>query len=178
MTEPTNAGRPGAEAVARAMIAAALRNGYLEAGEAVLSAPELAAAEKELFLRMFAELKRHLQQSGRAELSEDEIASLFNYAFGKGAEQAYNHLSGQKQEFDVAGMFQSRVALYVDDRLMNFLKTTPAAAVLGGVFLDFQNGNPGVEPILALFEALKWTLRIGTHLALKLMEHWSFRPQL
>lgn len=177
MTERKTGGQEGANAVARAMIAAALQHGYLAAGETVLTAPELAEAEKELFLRMFAELRKHLRESGRAALSEDEIASLFNFAFGKGAELAYNHLAGQKQEFDVAGMFQSRVALYVDDRLMNFLKSTTAAAELGGVFLDFQSANPGTEPILALFEALKWTLRIAAHLALKLMENWSFTPR-
>ena len=177
MTERKTGGQDGANAVARAMIAAALHHGYLSAGETVLTAPELADAEKELFLRMFAELKKHLRKSGRAALSEDEIASLFNFAFGKGAEQAYNYLSGQKQEFDVAGMFQSRVALYVDDHLMNFLKSTPAAAELGGVFLDFQSSGGAGDPILALFEALKWTLRIAVHLALKLMEDWSFTPR-
>ena len=156
----------GALGVARAIIAAARHAGYLADGDPMLSAPELAAAEKTLFLKMFEELKRHLRHAGRPELSEDEIASLFNFAFGKGAEQAYNYLSGQKQDFEVVGMFQPRVALYVDDRLMNFLKNTPAAAVLGGAFVDYRKQHPGDEPILALFEALKWTLRIGTHLSL------------
>lgn len=168
---------PPAAAVARTMIAEAQRRGWLVPGESVLTAPELAEAEKELFLRMFAELKNHLRRSGRTTLAEDEIASLFNYAFGKGAEQAYNYLSGQKQEFDVAGMFQSRVALYVDDRLMNFLKSSTAAAELGAAFLDFQRSGGAGEPVLALFEALKWTLRIAVHLALKWMEGWSFSPR-
>ncbi len=169
-------GSTGALLVARAMVGAARREGYLVEGEPMLSSPELAEAEKILFVKMFAELKRHLREAGRMELAEDEIAALFNFAFGKGAEQAYNYLSGQKPEFDIAGMFQPRVALYVDDRLMNFLKNTPAAAVLGGAFVDHQRQHPGEEPILALFEALKWTSRIGAHLALGLMEDWNFTP--
>ncbi len=165
-------------AVARAMVAAARAAGYWAEDEPMRSSPELAALEKPLFVKMFQALREHLQKAGRMELSEDEIASLFNFAVGRGAEQAYNFLSGQKQDCNTIGMFDARVSLYVDDRLMNFLKATPIAPTLGGAFVDFQHDHPGDDPILALFEALKWTMRITAHLALTLMENWHFQSSL
>ena len=159
--------------IARVIVEAARRSGYLAEGEPMNSAPELAALEKPLFVKMFQALKEHLQNVNRMELTDDEISSMFNFAVGKGADMAYNFMSDQKQDDNVIGLFDSRISLYVDDRLMNFLKAEPIAAKLGGAFVDFQNENPSEEPVLALFEALKWTLRITEHLTIKLIQKWA-----
>lgn len=156
--------------VAKCMIAAARAAGYLLEDEAMRTAPELAALEKPLFVNMFKELRDHLQKVNRMELTDDEVASLFNFAVGKGADMAHNFMSDQAQDTNVTGMFSSRISLYVDDRLMNFLKAEPIAANLGGAFVDFQRDNPQTDPILGLFEALKWTLRITEHLTMKFIE--------
>ena len=79
-------------------------------------------------------------------------------------------MNDQKQDFHLNGLFDSRVSLYVDDRLMNFLKAEPIAAKLGGAYVDFSNENPNIDPVLGLFESLKWTLRITEHLTLKFIE--------
>lgn len=159
--------------VAQAIVAAARQAAYLPEGEAMQSSPELAALEKPIFIKMFQAFKAHLQDNNAMELTADEISSMFNFAVGKGAEMAYNFMSGQKQDGNVNGLFDSRVSLYVDDRLMNFLKAEPIAAKLGGAFVDFQQQNPGLDPVLSLFEALKWTMRIAEHLALKMIQRWQ-----
>lgn len=156
--------------IGQTIIAAARQAGYLLEGEPMQSAPELAALEKPLFIKMFQGFKEHLQSAGRMELTADEIASMFNFAVGKGAEMAYNFMSDQKQDDHIKGLFDSRISLYVDDRLMNYLKAEPIASKLGGAFVDFISENPQSDPVLALFEALKWTLRVTEHLTLKLIQ--------
>ena len=163
-------GKFDAVSVASAMIAAARQFGYFAEGEALRSAPELVELERPLFVKMFQALKEHLQSVKRMELTDDEVASMFNFAVGKGSEMAFNYMNNQSQDCRVDGLFNSRVSLYVEDRLMNFLKAEPIAGNLGGAFVDFQADNPGVDPILGLFEALKWTMRISGHLTLGFIE--------
>ena len=167
MSEEIN---PDSLAVARCIVAAAQGAGYLVEGEPVQSAPELTQLEKPLFINMFKALREHLQTVNRMELTDEEIASMFNFAVGKGAEMAFNFIGNQQQDSHVNGLFDSRMSLYVDDRLMNFLKAEPIAAKLGGAFVDFKVDNPESDPILSLFEALKWTMRISSHLTFKFLE--------
>jgi hypothetical protein len=162
---------------AQCIVSAARNAGYLVEDEAMQSSPELAELEKPLFIKMFQAFKEHLQNSGRMELTSDEVASMFNFAVGKGAEMAYNFMSSQKQDCNVVGLFDSRISLYVDDRLMNFLKAEPIAAKLGGAYVDFQNENSDIDPVLGLFEALKWTMRITEHVTLKLIQRWNHADQ-
>ena len=156
--------------VAQAMIAAAREYGYFLEDEPLRSAPELVELEKPLFVNMFKAFKDHLQTVNRMELDADEISNMFNFAVGKGADMAFNFMNNQSQDMHVEGLFSSRVSLYVDDRLMNFLKNEPIAARLGGAYVDFQSVNQGIDPVLGLFEALKWTMRITEHLTLKFIE--------
>lgn len=159
--------------IAQCIVAASKEAGYLLDGEPMQSAPELAELEKPLFIAMFKAFKEHLQAAGRMELTADEIASMFNFAVGKGADMAYNFMSDQKQDCNVIGLFDSRISLYVDDRLMNFLKAEPIASKLGGAYVDFVNDNKAIDPVLGLFEALKWTIRITEHVTLKLIQRWN-----
>ena len=156
--------------VAQNIIASARQEGYLLEDEPFQSSPELSALEKPLFIKMFQAFKEHLQRNGAMELTSDEIAYMFNFVVAKGAEMAYNFMAGQEQDCKVNGLFDSRVSLYVDDRLMNFLKAEPIAAKLGGAFVDFQQQNQDLDPVLSLFEALKWTLRVAEHLTLKMLQ--------
>ena len=156
--------------VAQAMIDASRKYGYFLEDEPLRSAPELTALEKPLFIAMFQAFKEHLQRVNRMELNADEIASMFNFAVGKGADMAFNFMNDQAQDCHVNGLFDSRISLYVDDRLMNFLKSEPIAGKLGGAYVDFQAENPDIDPVLGLFEALKWTIRITEHLTLKFIE--------
>lgn len=159
--------------VAQSIIRAAQDAGYLLEDEPMRSAPELTELEKPLFINMFKALREHLQTVNRMELTDDEVSSMFNFAVGKGAEMAFNFIGNQSQDSNVNGLFDSRMSLYVDDRLMNFLKAEPIAAKLGGAFVDFQLDNPGTDPILSLFEALKWSMRIASHVTLKFLERYK-----
>ena len=159
--------------VAQAIIAAAQEYGYFLEGEPLRSAPELVELEKPLFVGMFKAFKEHLQSVNRMELDAEEISCMFNLAVGKGAEMAFNFVNGQEQDIKLDGLFKLRVSLYVDDRLMNFLKSEPVAANLGGAFVDFQSENSDVDPVLGLFEALKWSMRIAEHLTFKFIERYQ-----
>ena len=161
--------------VAQTMISAAREYGYFLEGEPMRSTPELTELEKPLFVNMFKAFKEHLQLVNRMELDEDEISCMFNFAVGKGAEMAFNFINGQSQDVNIDGLFKSRVSLYVDDRLMNFLKAEPIAANLGGAYVDFKAENSNVDPVLGLFEALKWSMRISAHLTFKFIERYQNR---
>ena len=161
--------------VAQTMIGAAREYGYFLEDEPLRSAPELTELEKPLFVNMFKAFKEHLQLVNRMELNEDEISCMFNFVVGKGAEMAFNFVNGQSQDINLEGLFKSRVSLYVDDRLMNFLKAEPIAANLGGAFVDFQSENKDIDPVLGLFEALKWAMRISAHLTFKFIERYQKR---
>lgn len=159
--------------VAQSMISAAREYGYFLEDEPLRSAPELTELEKPLFVNMFKAFKEHLQMVNRMELDEEEISCMFNFVVGKGAEMAFNFVNGQSQDINIDALFKSRVSLYVDDRLMNFLKAEPIAANLGGAFVDFQAEHSDVDPVLGLFEALKWAMRISEHLTLKFIERYQ-----
>ena len=152
--------------VAQTMIGAAREYGYFLEDEPLRSAPELTELEKPLFVNMFKAFKEHLQLVNRMELNEDEISCMFNFVVGKGAEMAFNFVNGQSQDIHLDGLFKSRV---------NFLKAEPIAANLGGVFVDFQAENKDIDPVLGLFEALKWAMRISAHLTFKFIERYQKR---
>ena len=164
--------------VAQAMIGAAREYGYFLEDEPLRSAPELTELEKPLFVNMFKAFKEHLLLVNRMELDEDEISCMFNFVVGKGAEMAFNFVNGQSQDIHLDGLFKSRVSLYVDDRLMNFLKAEPIASKLGGAYVDFAGENNNVDPVLGLFEALKWTMRITEHMTLKLIQRWNHADRI
>lgn len=160
--------------VARVIVASAKANGYLEGELSVL--PELADAEKQIFLQIIAALDRHLDGAKRDHLTLEEIASMFSFVFAKAAEAVTNVARHMKMQFDMVGLFDGKIPFGADDFLRNFCHTSHLAGDFAEVFLAWRETEEGrdVDPRLSLLEALKWTWRITAGISLEKMEQRGF----
>jgi len=134
----------------------------------VNTAPELAEMEKFFFLHLFDTLRDHTSRCG-TELNQDEIASMFNFVFARSAEAVTSFFSSKTSfEFNAAGLFDGNVPFYTDDALSALYKDNRQfPADCAQRYLEFfDHQAPGTDPLLTLFEALKWCFRIGCHLGL------------
>lgn len=158
-------------AVGGAIIGAARENGFLDPEREFLTIEELAEVEKAFFLMLICEIDRHLETEKRSHLDIDELSSLFSYVFVRGAEAANCYFSGQKFEADKMGMFDGKIPFYADDRIIPRLKRSTLPERCGAAFLDLDKS--GLDPRLALLEALKWTWRLSVHSVCEFLEKRS-----
>ncbi|MEG2075793.1 MAG: hypothetical protein RRY34_04745 [Victivallaceae bacterium] len=160
--------------VAQAIITSARENEYLL--DELSLVPELAESERKLFIAMLGEIKNKFaaENSGEApdELSADEIVSLFTFVCAKAAESICAWYLNQDMEFDPDGMFSGKVPLYADEEIVKHFSSLNLAADMANTFAEWSNEHLmlEVDPILPLFEALKWTYRIAAHQTLLLLE--------
>ena len=159
-----------AQAVAQTMVDCARENGYMDGPLA--SIPELAEEERKLFIRMFGELRTHLKRAGRGELLQEEISSLFTFVFAKAAEAVELYLAGKREDVSMLGMFDGKIPLYADDRVLVFCRKCTWPKEAAEAFLDRapEDAAEGGDPLLELFEALKWAFRISEHLLVEFLE--------
>ena len=122
---------------------------------------------------MFGELRKHLETVNRAELTPEEISSLFTFLLAKAAELTIFHVSGKQEEVSLLGMFDGKIPVYADDRLLGFCRSCTWPGEAAEAFLSHppvleedEDGNP----LLVLFEALKWSFRISCHLVIGFLE--------
>ena len=113
------------QAVALAMVEVVQKGGYLKG--AMVASPVLAEAEKESFVKMLARLDER-RKKGEAELTADEISSLFTFVYAKAAEAVTNLVNSQPNNFDLLGMLDGKVPIYADDRLTGYFKKINLAA--------------------------------------------------
>lgn len=166
-----------AQAAARCIIDTARSLNMLDQPVAVSN--ELAEAEKKLIVKMFQKMDEHIN-SGSEELSPDEISSLFTFVFAKAAEAVTNMFNHKEQTFDLQGMFDGRIPLYADDAVTAEFKSSRFPVLCAQNYLDFTENKAGelagCDPLLLLFEALKWCFRLSCHLAITVVEnHNSLR---
>jgi hypothetical protein len=161
-----------AQAAARCIVNTANSIGLLDAPIAVSN--ELAEAEKMLIVKMFQKMDEHMKTHGE-ELSPDEISSLFTFVFAKAAEAVTNMFNHKEQQFDMAGMFDGRIPLYADDAVTAEFKSSQFPALCAKNYLDFTEDEAdslaGCDPLLLLFEALKWCFRLSCHFAVTVVEN-------
>ncbi|MBR7121208.1 MAG: hypothetical protein IKC94_03070 [Lentisphaeria bacterium] len=135
---------------------------------------ELADAEKLLFVKMFQKMDEHIKSHGE-ELSADEVSSLFTFVFAKAAESVTNMFNRKEQNFDLTGMFDGRIPLYADDAVTAEFKSSQFPALCTRNYLEFTGKEAdalaGCDPLLLLFEALKWCFRLSCHLAITVVEN-------
>ena len=163
-----------AQAAAVTVIETAKKDGLLSGP--VATAPELAESEKELFLEMFRKLAER-QGTAAKSLTSDEISSLFTFVYARAAEAVGNFLAGRPNQFEFLGMFDGKVPFSADERLIGYFKSksgfpTACAAAYWSWYHDpaVRQELAGIDPVLPLFEALKWTFRISCHYALEKLE--------
>ena len=103
-----------------------------------------------------------------SELAVDEIASLFTFAFARGVETACTLTAGQEVKFSLDGMLEGRMQISANEDLIVSVKESKFPVTCAEKYLDwFENvrDEDKEEPLLCLFEALKWTFRFGCHFA-------------
>jgi hypothetical protein len=165
--------------IAEVMIARAREDAYVTGPLAVIE--ELADWEKNIFLFMFKEVEKYLSYKKERILSADEIVSLFTYIFAKAGEAVTTWYNGQEFTFDAHGMFDGKVPMYNDERLLQYFKTVNLPADLADAFGKWNSQNAdlcaknNIDPILPLFEALKWTWRITVNHTIEYLEQLGFK---
>ena len=153
--------------IGKAMILCAVENGYFD-GVNLDLIEELADVERDLFIGMLRRLEKYRFDSKRDELTVDEISSMFSFVFARSVEAVVNFYNGNKQELDYMGMFDGKILFYSDDKLTGFVKKSLFPKQMAEGFLNFMTeNNEEIDPVLALFEALKWTWRLSQHLAIQ-----------
>lgn len=127
---------------------------------------EFTTIEKKLFLMMMMEFNYlNLQDS---ELAADEISSLFTFAFARGVETACTLTAGQEVKLSLEGMLEGRMQMSANEDLIVKVKESKFPVTAAEKYLDwFDEKSDEVKnnPLLCLFEALKWTFRFGCHFA-------------
>ena len=155
-----------ARAAAAAVIDTAKRMKILDGP--IRTAPELAEMEKFLFVSLFDALRKR-DNAADHPLSADEISAMFTFVFIRAAEAVTIFLSGQGQfEFDDTGLFGGPVPYYADEKIgAKFKEFNDFPSECAIAFLQLSRDLPAdAEPILPLFEAMKWCFRLGCHLGL------------
>ena len=163
-----------ARAIAELMVDTAEEHGYMDGALAVI--PAMAEVEKQLFIQMFKALETHRERMGRSELSVDEVASTFSFVFAKAAEAVTCYHDNQDVKFDMLGLFDGKIPICADDGMAGYFKSSKFPGVMGSAFYDWYDGNrrEDLPPVLALFEALKWTWRIALHMAVVYLEERGY----
>jgi hypothetical protein len=160
-----------AQAVARCIIETARSMRMLENPIAVNN--ELAEAEKTLIIKMLQKMDEYLVKD-RDELSADEITNLFTFVFAKAAESVTNMFNHKEQSFDMAGMFDGRVPIYADENITAEFKSSQFPGMCAANYLKFTQDEADAlaetQPLLLLFEALKWCFRLSCHYAVTIVE--------
>ena len=156
-----------ARAAAAAVIETARKMKILDGP--IRTAPELAEMEKFLFVSLFDAVRRREGGLGNG-LEPDEISAMFTFVFLRAAEAVTIFRSGEGHfEFDAAGLFGGPTPYYADEKIGAVFKAHhdfPSECAVS--FLKLARGLPagGPEPLLTLFEAMKWCFRLGCHLGL------------
>lgn len=158
--------------IAELVLRAARERNFLDGPLAQISA--LAEVEKQLFLKMFEAVKTHREQEGGDTLRVDEIASMFNFVTARAVEAVLNRVNNQAQEYNPAGLFDGDVEFTADEETGDWLRELNWASDAATAFLEGDAGD--AHPLLALFEALKWTWRIAVHLTIEHLEDRGIDP--
>ncbi|MDD3886183.1 MAG: hypothetical protein PHI35_04880 [Victivallaceae bacterium] len=127
--------------------------------------PALAEAEKHLLVQLLKQVHAH------GSLSHDEMASLFTFVYAKAAEAATGLFNGKIGDFEMTGVFDGKASIAADERLIGIFKQRcDFPALCAENFIDWAATEPAVrncpDPMLPLFEALKWVFRISCHFAI------------
>ena len=103
-----------------------------------------------------------------------DYSSLFTFVFAKAAEAVTNMFNHKEQTFEMTGMFDGRVPLYADEAVTADFKTSQFPAMCAANYLKFTQDEAdslaGNDPLLLLFEALKWCFRLSCHHAVTIVE--------
>ena len=156
--------------IGRTLIAKAREQEFIDDTE-FLMIEALADVEKKFFMDLMIKTDEYLYRNNKQDLSLDEISGIFTFVFAKSAEAVTNYLNKSEQKFEFWGIFDGKVPLYTDETLTGELKKSLIPGVMAQTFIDFIDENPEFKQDfkLAIFEALKWTWRLGQHFSVSFL---------
>ena len=154
-----------AQSSAMVVINTARECGLLDDGGLVVD-PALAEMEKALFAAMFKAVARR----GGAELTADEFSSMFHFVTARAAEAAAACWSGRPFESGTDGLFDGKTPFYAPDELKGYVHGLDFPVRCAQNCWDLYAAGGGGDPLLKLFESLKWCFRIGCHASLRFLE--------
>ncbi len=157
-----------AQAVAKCVVECAASCGLLTGP--VATSPRLAEAEKELIIKMLAEIRNRFGENS-GELHPDEVSSMFTFVFGKAAEAVTNMYNNQPDKFELNGMLTGQIPVYAEDKITEKFKASSFPSECAEKYLAWseQYAN-AADPVLLLFEALKWCFRLSCNYAISIVE--------
>ena len=154
-----------AQQAARTVVETARECGLLDG--ALVVDPALAEMEKALFAGMFKAVARR----GGAELTPDEFSSMFHFVVARSAEAAAACWSRRPFETGTDGLFDGKTPFYAPDSLKGYIHGLDFPVRCAQKCWDvYASGGTGGDPLLTLFESLKWCFRIGCHASLRFLE--------
>jgi len=160
-----------AQGAAKCIVECAQQAGILNGAVAV--DPFLAEAEKDLIVKMIAALKER-SSAADGKLEADEVSSLFTFVFAKAAECVTNMYNNRQEKIELKGMLTGEIPIYADDAITAEFKASQFPAMCAESYLTWFEAVSGqlqmVEPVLLLFEALKWCFRLSCHYAVTIVE--------
>ena len=163
-----------AQCAAKCIVDTAVECGIINGAVAI--APRLAEAEKELIVKMLRKIREDFGENSGS-LSSDEIASMFTFVFGKAAEAVTNMYNNQPDKFELTGMLGGQIPVYAEDAITEKFKTSAFPAACAENYLNWNDSNSALtassDPVLLLFEALKWCFRLSCNYAIETVEKRS-----
>ena len=157
-----------AQAVAKCVVECAVSCGLISGP--VATSPRLAEVEKELIIRMLSEIRSRFGEN-KGELHPDEVSSMFTFVFGKAAEAVTNMYNHQPDKFELNGMLTGQIPVYAEDNITEKFKASSFPSECAEKYLAWseQYAN-SADPVLLLFEALKWCFRLSCSYAVSIVE--------
>ncbi|MBE6384706.1 MAG: hypothetical protein E7048_03465 [Lentisphaerae bacterium] len=157
-----------AQKVARAIVLLARERGFIDGQLA--TAPELGEIEKQLFLKMFAELRAN-EKIADCTLSGIQMSALFTFVFAKAAETAAQIYEGVTNiELDTEGMLSVNVPIAAGELLNSYGAELDFPDICMARFVELSQEPEFENPFFSLFEALKWCYRISFHIFWEYLE--------
>ena len=153
-----------AQQAARVVVETARQCGLVDG--ALVVDPALAEMEKSLFAAMFKVVARR----GAAELTSDEFGSMFTFVFARAAEAATACWSKRPFETGTDGLFDGKTPFYAPDGLKGYVHGLDFPERCAQNCWDLYAAEGAGDPLLRLFESLKWCFRIGCHASLRFLE--------
>lgn len=158
-----------AQQSARCVIAAAETAGLL-AGQIAVD-PAFADGEKTLMVAIM----RELSAKNCAELTADQVSSLFTFVFAKAAEKVTNFANGRPDQWDMLGLLDGKTPICAADQITGKFKLSSFPTDCARNFWEFYaSGQTGGDTMLCLMEALKWCFRFSCHYAVSCLEEDGF----
>jgi hypothetical protein len=119
---------------------------------------------------MAAEIRNRFGENS-GELHPDEVSSMFTFVFGKAAEAVTNMYNNQPDKFELNGMLTGQIPVYAEDKITEKFKASSFPSECAEKYLAWseQCAN-AADPVLLLFEALKWCFRLSCSYAISIVE--------